>query len=41
MRAIQDEIEDKITEAILDNDYEDGHKFKISCCSDESKVVVA
>lgn len=41
MRAIQDEIEDKITEAILDNDYEDGHRFKISCCSDESKVVVA
>lgn len=41
MRAIQDEIEDKITDAILVNDYESGHKFKISCCSDESAVVVA
>ena len=41
MRAIQDEIEDKITDAILENDYEDGHKFQISCCSDENEVVVA
>ena len=41
LRAIQTEIEDKITDAILENDYEDGHRFKISCCSDESKVVVA
>ena len=41
MRAIQDEIEDKITDAILENDYNDGHKFKISCCLDEREVVVA
>ena len=41
MRAIQDEIEDKITDAILENDYEDGHRFQISCCSDENEVVVA
>ena len=41
IRAIQDNIEDKITDAILDNDYEGGHVFKISCCSDKSEVVVA
>ena len=41
MRAIQDEIEDKITDAILENDYESGHTFQISCCSDENEVVVA
>lgn len=41
MRAIQDNIEDKITDAILDNDYEDGHVFKISCCTDKSEVVIA
>ena len=41
LRAIQDNIEDKITDAILDNDYESGHIFKISCCSDKSEVVIA
>lgn len=41
LRAIQDNIEDKITDAILDNDYESGHVFKISCCSDKSEVVIA
>lgn len=41
MRAIQDEIEDKITDAILENDFESGHTFQISCCSDENEVVVA
>ena len=41
MRAIQDEIEDKITDTLLENDYENGHLFKISCCPDESEVVVA
>ena len=41
MRAIQDEIEDKITDAILENDYESGHTFQISCCADENEVVVA
>lgn len=41
MRAIQDNIEDKITDAILNNDYEDGHLFKISCSTDKSEVVVA
>ena len=41
MRAIQDVIEDKITDALLENNYEQGYKFKISCCSDLSEVVVA
>lgn len=31
IRSIQDNIENVITDAILDGDYEDGHKFKISC----------
>lgn len=41
MRTIQDEIEDKITDAILKNDYNTGYIFKVSCCSDKSEVVVA
>jgi ATP-dependent Clp protease ATP-binding subunit ClpC len=41
MRAIQDSIEDKITDALLENDYNQGYKFKISCCSDLSEIVVA
>ena len=41
LRAIQDNIEDKITDAILSNDYDGSHSFKISCCSDKSEVVVA
>lgn len=41
LRAIQDNIEDKITDAILNNDYDGSHSFKISCCSDKSEVVVA
>ena len=40
MRAIQEEVENKITDAILMNDYEDGHMFKISC-SGEGEVSVA
>lgn len=40
MRAIQEEIEDKITDAILANDYADSHMFKISC-SGEGEVSVA
>lgn len=41
MRAIQDNIEDKITDALLERDYEQGYIFKISCCSylNEIKVV--
>ena len=41
MRAIQDNIEDKITDSILLNDYENGHTFKISCNKELSEVVVA
>ena len=41
MRAIQDNIEDKITDSILLNDYGDGHTFKISCNKELSEVVVA
>lgn len=41
MRAIQDNIEDKITGALLERDYEQGYIFKISCCSDLSEIKVA
>ena len=41
MRAIQDNIEDKITDILLENEYENGYKFKISCCSDLSEIIVA
>ena len=41
MRAIQDNIEDKITDALLERDYEQGYIFKISCCSDLSEIKVA
>ena len=41
MRAIQDNIEDKITDALLERDYEIGYIFKISCCSDLSEIKVA
>ena len=29
MRAIQDSIEDKITDALLENDYDSGHTFNL------------
>ena len=41
MRAIQDNIEDKITDTLLENTYNEGHVFKISCCSDLSEIKVA
>lgn len=41
MRAIQDNIEDKITDALLERDYEQGYIFKISCCSNLSEVKIA
>ena len=41
MRAIQDTIEDKLTDALLLNEYENGHSFKIFCVSDLSELVVA
>lgn len=41
MRAIQDNIEDKLTDTLLEGDYQQGYKFKISCCSDLSSVIVA
>lgn len=41
MRAIQDIIENKITDSLLENDYEEGYTFKISCCSDLSEIIVA
>jgi ATP-dependent Clp protease ATP-binding subunit ClpC len=41
MRAIQDTIEDKITDALLLEEYENGYSFNISCVSDLSEVVVA
>ena len=30
IRAVQTEIEDKITDLILDNDYEKGYTFKVT-----------
>lgn len=41
MRAIQDNIEDKITDSILENDFKGSHTFKISCDKDKSAVVIA
>ena len=41
MRAIQDNIEDKITDTLLENTYNEGYVFKISCCSDLSEIKVA
>ena len=41
MRAIQDTIEDKITDELLAMDYENGHTFNISCTSDLSELAVA
>lgn len=41
MRAIQDTIEDKITDVLIEQEYEQGYMFKISCCSDLSEIKVA
>ena len=41
MRAIQDTIEDKITDVLLEQEYEQGYMFKISCCSDLSEIKIA
>ena len=41
IRAIQDIIENKITDTLLENDYNQGYVFKISCCSELSEVKVA
>ena len=40
-RAIQDTIEDKVTNVLLLNEYDNGHSFNISCVSDLSEIVVA
>lgn len=41
MRAIQDTIEDKITDALLVGDYENGHTFNISCTQDLGELTIA
>lgn len=41
MRAIQDTIEDKITDVLLIGDYENGYTFNISCTQDLSELAVA
>lgn len=41
MRAIQDTIEDVITDALLENDYNEGHTFTISYTDELDKIVVA
>jgi ATP-dependent Clp protease ATP-binding subunit ClpC len=41
MRAIQDSIENVITDTLLENDYENGHTFDISYNSELSKIIVA
>lgn len=40
MRAIQDTIEDMVTDALLENDYEKGHTFTISYVADSCKIAV-
>ena len=35
IRLIQDNIEDKITELMLENDYEPNYTFSASCINDE------
>ena len=41
MRAIQDTIENKVTDVLLENEFAHGYKFNISYCSDLSDIVVA
>ena len=41
MRAIQDIIEDKITDILLENDYESGHLFRFTYNNDINDIVVA
>jgi ATP-dependent Clp protease ATP-binding subunit ClpC len=41
MRTIQDVIENEITDALLEKEFEQGHEFHISCCSDLSKLLVS
>ena len=40
-RTIQDSIEAKITDAILANNYENGHKFKLSCAGALSTMSIS
>ena len=40
MRAIQDTIEDMVTDALLENDYEKGHTFTISYVDDSCKIAI-
>lgn len=40
MRAIQDTIEDMVTDALLENDYEKGHTFTISYVADSCKIAI-
>lgn len=40
IRCIQENIEDKLTDKLLENDYEKGYVFKISC-PELSAVTVA
>lgn len=41
MRAIQENIEDKITDLLLENTFEEGYEFNISCFSDSNEITVA
>jgi ATP-dependent Clp protease ATP-binding subunit ClpC len=41
MRAIQDTVEDIITDALLENDYDKGHTFTISYVEDSGKIAIA
>jgi ATP-dependent Clp protease ATP-binding subunit ClpC len=40
IRAIENEYEDRITDLILTNDYQDRHTFHITCFSDDNVSVV-
>lgn len=41
IRAIQDNIEDKITDLLLENDYPNGYLFEISCLDGGKEITVA
>lgn len=40
IRAIQDSVEDKITDLLLDNKYQAGHKFKVSSDKKKNQIIV-
>lgn len=41
MRAIQDNIEDKITDLLIENDYDKNYEFNITCFSNDEQISVS